>query len=77
MHSGFAFCFLFYLPAFLPKNLKQDIKTSFLSLIRLYHWRKSSIVVPSGKAFLLLAHLSLFLTYNQIVFKNLNDFCYF
>ena len=25
MHSGFAFCFLFYLPAFLPKNLKQDI----------------------------------------------------
>ena len=25
----------------------------------------------------LLAHLSFFLTYNQIVFKNLNDFCYF
>ncbi len=79
MLYAFRLCILLFiqLTCFFAENLKQEIETDFPSSIRLYHWRKSSIVVPSGKAFLLLAHLSLFLTQNQIVFKNLNDFCYF
>ena len=73
MLDEFRLCILFFvlLSCVFAKKLKaEDIDTGFPSLMRGFLIGKEfSVLDESGKVFLLRAHLSLFLTQNQIVLK--------